>query len=94
MAATTTPPPARRRCGRLSRAGHGPSGRRTLGACVRQRVWQHSGALFSLGNPFLVDTLEPTTGRRLIAVVDKNVWSCYGEQMGAWADSVVERWKD
>lgn len=53
---------------------------------VRQRIWQHSGA-FSLGNPFLVETLELTTGR-LICVIDKNVWSLYGEQMGAWADSV------
>ena len=46
---------------------------------VRQRIWQHSGA-FSLGNPFLVETLELTTGR-LICVVDKNVWRCAAARM-------------
>lgn len=51
---------------------------------VVQKIWQQAGC-FDIGNTFLLDKMELTTGR-LITVIDQNVWDLYGEKIQAWCD--------
>jgi len=68
-----------------SENGGGPKWE-TFDGRVRQKIWQRPGA-FELGNPFIKDTMELSTGR-LILIVDLTVWDIYGEKMEAWAESM------
>lgn len=71
-----------------SENGGGPKWE-TFDGRVRQKIWQRPG-VFELGNHFIKDVMELSTGR-LILFVDQRVWDIYGEKMEAWAESVDVR---
>jgi len=66
-------------------SGDGPKWE-TFDGRVHQRIWAHDG-LFEVGNPFIKETMDLSTGR-LISIVDRTVWDLYGEKLQLWADSV------
>jgi hypothetical protein len=66
-----------------SSASTGPKWETDDGRVV-QKIWQQAGC-FDIGNTFLIEKMELTTGR-LIVIVDQNVWDLYAPKIQTWCD--------